>query len=359
MVVRAVPLADSSTDVPAGSSWPGRMRHVATFGLGGDAAVVALAGFLVRGGIALLALPGVVLPSIIGVAGAVGISSFAIDGSPTARLFMIVTVAIGAALVWLAVAGFVGSLVDVWLIEAAVDRELPAGRRRTMPEAGLVMDLVAIRGITLLPLTAALAWAGTRVYSAAYAELITPSNLVVPIFVRVIESAADAVVVIVAAWLVTETIAALAVRRMVLAGDGAWTAIVGALLHVARRPVSTVLTLVTWTSVSVLATAAAMAATATAFGWCLFAARIADPIAMTLGVGPLATTRDFRPVVFGLAALVVTAAWLAGAAISGIASAWRSAAWTSEVADSLSRRSAGHDAAGAPAEFPAPATTED
>jgi hypothetical protein len=336
--VRATRLAGATLEVPAGTGWPGRARRAFTFGLAGDNATVALAGFLVRGGIVLLTLPGVVLPSIIGVAGAVGISSFAIDGSPTRQLYVIVIVAVMAALAWLAAAGVIGSLVDAWLIQAAADDELTSSRTRPLPDSGLVIDLVAMRGICLLPLALATAWAGTRIYSAAYAELITPTNLVVPIFVRVVQSAADAVAVVVAAWLVMELVAGIAVRRMILGGEGVGSALRGALWQIATRPLSTALTLVTWTATSVVITAVAMGATATAFGWTLSAARLPDPIALTVGLGPLATTRDFRPVVFAAAAAVLVAAWLAGAAISGAASAWRSAAWTAEVQAALAGR---------------------
>ena len=54
-------------------NWLGRVRLAATFGLvGSDVPTVALAGFLVRGGLFLLLLPGVVLPSVLGIAGATG-----------------------------------------------------------------------------------------------------------------------------------------------------------------------------------------------------------------------------------------------------------------------------------------------
>jgi hypothetical protein len=322
-------------DVPAGPRWPGRARRAFLFGLDRDNAVVALAGFLVRGGIALLALPGVVLPSVIGIAGSVGISSFAIDGSPTRQLILLVELSVLVSLAWLAAAGFAGSLVDAWLIEAAVDRESAPGRKRPLPDSGLILDLVALRGVCLLPLAAAGAWAATRIYSAAYAELITPTNLVVPIFVRVVQSAADAVIVVVVAWLVMETIAGIAVRRMVMGGEGFGAAIGHAVVQVVHRPLTTILTALTWTVIGIAGTAAAMVATATAFGWTLDVARLGRPIALTVGLGPLSTTRDFRPVVFVLAAAAMAAVWLGGAALAGAASAWRSAAWTAEVASAL------------------------
>lgn len=314
------------------------MARALAFGLGKrDNVIVALAGFLVRGGILVLALPAVVLPSVIGLAGATGVDAFGIDGRPTALLIGIVFVGVVGVVVWLAVASFVGSLIDVWLIEAALDGAgTPVREGRPLPRTGLLIDMISVRGFCFLPLAGALAWASSRIYSAAYAELTTPTNLVTPLPVRVIESAADAVVVVFVAWLVTETIAAIAVRRMVLADHGVGRSIGGAIVQVVRRPLSTAGTVVTTAGVTLVATVLAVAATATAFDWCRVAARNEQPIAITLGLNPLSTTRDFRPVVFVLTALVLAMAWVAAAALSGMASAWRSAAWTGEVLASVS-----------------------
>jgi hypothetical protein len=339
--------ADARTDAWRGRSWPMRMGMALAFGVGElDAAVVALAGFLLRGGVVLLALPSVVLPSVIGIAGVTGIDAVGIDGRPTPWLFEIVVVFGGAVILWLALASLIGSLIDVWLIEATVDAtDRPVRRGRSLPEIGLLLDMVAVRGICLLPLAGALAWASTRVYTVAYNELTTPSNLATPLPVRIVENAADAVVVVALVWLVTETVAALAVRRLVLADGGVWASIVGTLVQIVRRPLSTVSTAVASTGASVLATAIALAATATAFDWCRIAARNQQPIAISLGFGPLSTTRDFRPIVFVLAGLILASAWVAAAALSGIASACRSAAWTGEVVTSLSGAQAGPAAA--------------
>jgi hypothetical protein len=338
VVERAELLADERSDARTGQGWAGRMARALAFGLGKrDNVIVALAGFLVRGGILVLALPAAILPSVIGLAGATGVDAFGIDGRPTAWLFEIVAVGVVGVVVSLALASFIGSLIDVWLIEAAIDGAgTPVREGRPLPRTGLLIDMISVRGFCLLPLAGAIAWAGSRIYSAAYAELTTPTNLVTPLPVRVIESAADAIVVVVLAWLVTETIAAIAVRRMVLADHGVVRSIGGAIAQVLRRPLSTAGTVLATTGATLLATALAVAATSTAFDWCRIAARNEEPIAITLGMGPLSTTRDFRPVVFVLTALVLAVAWVAAAALSGAASAWRSAAWTGEVLTSIS-----------------------
>ena len=213
------------------------MGRALAFGVGEpDTVVVALAGFLARGGIFLLALPSLVLPSVIGLAGVTGIDAFGIDGRPTAWLYEMVAIVIGAVVVWLALASLIGSLIDLWLIEAALDANgRPVGQGRPLPRIGLLMDIVAVRGICLLPLAGALAWASTRIYTAAYNELTTPSNLSTPLPVRVVENAADAVILVAVGWLVTETIAAIAVRRLVLSDGGVGRAIAGALAQTVRR----------------------------------------------------------------------------------------------------------------------------
>jgi hypothetical protein len=313
------------------------MWRAATFCLTDrEAPVVALVGFLIRGGIVLIALPSVVLPSVIGIAGATGVDYISISGEPTQWLVEVVLGASVAAVVWLTVAGLVGSLVDVWLVDMALDARRPATRGRLpLPRMALLVRLLAIRMICLVPLAIALVWAAGQIFSATYDELTTPTNLATPLPLRVVFAATSAVTVVAAAWLVTETIAAIAIRRQILAGNGIWRSLGGAAWQLVRRPVSTLLTVFISYSTSVVAVGLALVATATAFDWCRIAARNTEPIAVKLGIGDFSATRDFRPVAFALAAVAVALAWAAALVLSGVASAWRSAAFTHEVADAL------------------------
>jgi hypothetical protein len=348
VTARARRLADASRAGAIRPGWPGRMRLALGFALGEpDAAMSALAGFLVRGGIVPLALPAAVLPSLIGIAGIFGVSAFAIDGSPTPLLYEIAVLGVVAVGAWLVTAGVIGSLMDLALIRAAAGEEGGAGDGGGAGghatgdrglDVGLVIDMAAIRGICLLPLAAALAWASTRIYDTSYSELLAPSNLATPLVARVVLGATDAIAAVAIAWLIGETVAALAVRRLVLAGAGVRGALVGALAQCVKRPLATILTAVATFGGGVLLTGTVMAATAVAFDWCRVAARNPHPIALSVGLGPLTATRDFRPVAFGLTALALAAVWLAGAAISGIGSAWRNAAWTGEVVSALDDR---------------------
>jgi hypothetical protein len=315
---------------------------------GRDAPTVALAGFLLRGGIVLLALPSVILPSVIGIASLTGVDAISIAGQPTTWLVEVISLAIVLASAWLVAASLIGSLLDIWLIEmaAAVGRATAAGRaeqsgrdesdgRLTVPPLPLVLQLVAIRMICLVPIAVAFAWAATRIFNATYDELTSPTNLTTPLPFRVILAAGDAVAVVVVVWLGSETVAAIAVRRRVLAGTGIFRSISGAIGQIVRRPFSTLITCVVTYAASAVAIGLTLIATSTAFDWCRIAARNQDPIAIKLGFGAYATVRDFRPVVFALAALALTLVWALALAISAVTSAWRSAAFTTEVDDAL------------------------
>ena len=325
-------LAQDPPDDPARRRWVGRIRRAFAFGVADpDTATVALAGFLLRGGLVLLFVPSVVLPSAIGLAGAAGVDAFGIDGRPTAWFMAIVVVAAAAIALWLLVALTVGSLIDVWLIEAALDAQgHPARRSRPLPAFGTLLDLAGIRAVCILPVAAALAWASTRLYDAIYTELATPSNLATPLPIRVIQSAADAVVVVVLVWLASEVVGAIAARRSVLLGAGIVRSIWTAILQIVRRPVSSASTVIASYGASAVAIGLAMAATATTFDWCRVAARNQQPISETIGFGSFSTTRDFRPLIFLLAVIALAAAWIIAMAVSGITSAWRSAALTGE-----------------------------
>ena len=324
---------------PPARSRRGRARRVGesiAFGVSGrPAPLVALTGFLLRGGIVLLALPAVVLPSVIGLAEVTGVRAISIAGQPTWWLVEVVVAALVGTVIWLAIASVIGAVADVWLVDMAVDPSGSASRALPLPGRGLIFRLVAIRAVCAIPLVAALAWAAGRLFEATYNELTTPTDLAKPLPLRVVVAAAYSVAVVMVVWLATEAVAAIAIRRQILAGRGIWRSLADATFQVARRPLSTLVTVVFSYGTSFAATIAALFATATAFDWCRIAGRNSEPIAVRLGIGDFATTRDFRPVVFALATVALALAWAAALALSAVTAAWRSAAFTREVEDAL------------------------
>ena len=145
---------------------------------------------------------------------------------------------------------------------------------------------------------------------------MTPSNLTSPLPLRVALAAGDAVAVVAVVWLAAETIAAIAVRREVLAGGGTWRSVLGAAMEIVHRPISTLLTVVVSYATSAVAIGLALVGTSIAFDWCRIAARNQEPIAVKLGIGSFSTDRDFRPVVFALAIAALVVVWVAALAVS-------------------------------------------
>jgi len=336
-----VAVADRPADIacsdPVRRGWIERTRASLAFGaMDKDVIVVALAGYLLRGGIVLLALPSVVLPSVIGIAGASGLSAFAIDGHPTGWFVQIALAAGAAFSIWLLLAFLFGSVVDFWLIEAKLSgRKHATGEPRPIPESHFLIDMTGIRVICLVPLAVALAWASSQLYDATYNELTTPSSLATPLVLRVLEGASGAVLVVALVWLLSEVVGAIAVRRLVLFDTGIIRSLVDTLIQLVRQPISSVATVALSFGASIAATVIALAATAAAFDWCRVIARTENPIVVWIGLGSFGTARDVRVIVFVIAALTLGIIWMASLAVSGMASAWRSAALTGETAATL------------------------
>ncbi len=306
-----------------------------------SAAVIALLGFLSRGGVVLLMLPIVVLPTPTNVVSMTGIDAISIAGQPTPWLITTGLIAAVAAVAWIAIACLLGSLVDYWLVELATqgseiadgsDRPGTAGavaedRTLDLPSTRLLLKMAAIRFLTLVPMGIAIAWATTRLFVAGYDQLITPVDLATPLPIRIVAEAVDAVVVLVVVFLAVETVGAIAIRIQIRARAGIWRSLGRSLVLVVRHPLATMWTVATTYAGSVLAIGSAMFLCSVAFDWCRVAARNQEPISIWVGIG----TRDFRPLVFVLTACILAAAWLLAMVVSGVTSAWRSFSFTNLV----------------------------
>jgi hypothetical protein len=315
-------------EVAGSGSWLERIARAGRFAAADpDAVVLALSGFLLRGGIVVLAIPSVVLPSLIGLASVFGVNALGIDGRPTPWLISIVALGLAGAGLWLVAAVVVGSIVDVWLVRAALGGDARLVRRpQPLPGLGLLLDMAAIRVACLLPVGAAIAAVSQPIYSTAYDELTLPTNLADPLLVRVATRAAVPLAIVAVTWLITEMFAAIAVRRLFL-GAGVVGALTGTLGQIVRRPLQSLFTLIATSAVSFAALAVTTIATALAFLLCLDAARASSPVSVAVFL-------------FVASAVVLAFAWVVALAVAGIASAWRSAAWTEETASAWSRRAA-------------------
>lgn len=274
--------------------------------------LLALAAFLVRGGVLIVVVPLLVLPSPAQLASVVPVT---VSGTglahPTPALVAILVVTGLVTFAVVVTTTVVGTWLDAALVDAtAADEEVEAlaptaGLRRVPLESALEVRLTAH-----LPTAVALGFGAFAFTDALTAELLSPSPGR-PLLLQVLQRAPLAAAFVVVAWIVGEAWGGLALRRLV-----ATTSTLGALragLTDLVRP-SGLATLVVTSAVVALPVIALWLAARRAFDrlWPL-----------------LVEPADGGSVLLALGLLVAT--WLAGLWLLGIALAWRSAAWTAEV----------------------------
>ena len=271
---------------------------------------VALAAFLVRGGILVIALPVLALPSLAALSAVVAplLSGVALGDAtiPPIELFAGVAALVSAVVF---VTGLVGAWLDIALFRAASEAlggAVPTGRA-SLREA--LNARLTPHAITIL----ALGFAVFRLVTAGYEELTSPTTSPAPLAVRIVGHAPEAVAVLVLAWLVAEAVGGVALRRYVTDGTPrtAGSAVVAAIRGFVR--LASLATLVV-TDVVVLSLGGALWL-ATSTTWIRLADRLADG----------ATALDL-----GVALVTFIVAWLAGLLLLAAALAWRSASWTAE-----------------------------
>jgi hypothetical protein len=307
--------------------------------------LLALAGFLARGGIVLAVLPIVALPSPLGLSNMVApvILPLALG-----RVDAAVVVAIAAVIValasWLVLGGLIGAVTDLALIRdgiAAAREEGLTGLQGDDPEAEplddgrdgpIVRRILAVRLIAHIPSAVALSIGLVSIVNVTYAELTSPGDVATPLVVRVAARAARQIVAILVAWFLGEVAGGVAARRIVLDGDGVRTALGYAVAALVRQPRSTL--------VPALVTTAPLLAI---LGGTLGGARIAwlradDVLADPATDGPT----------LGLTLMTFVGIWLAALTLIGLLAAVRSAALTFEAVRSAAERQRTTPAFGAP-----------
>jgi hypothetical protein len=272
---------------------------------------MALAGFLVRGGIVLVLLPIVTVPTPAQLATAFSpaVSQLAFGGLTPVVLLGIVAGSI-VVLAVVAAGGLAGAWLDrEQLSSAAIDDELGVD---WTPLPTSLREALSVRLAAHLPTLAALAYATFRLVGATYDELTSPGDIAVPIVLRVVGRAPETVLFLVAGWLVGEAVGGLAVRHL------AAGATFGASLRRGARQLLTRRALATFGLMSVeLVAVVAPFLLAVSRAW----QQLRD-ILLVPSVDPL---------LVGAALLVLVASWILGLAVIGAALAWRATAWTAEL----------------------------
>ena len=284
--------------------------------------LMALATFLLRGGIVVVVLPILTLPSALALSNA-----FAPIVVPLALGRIEPAIVLGPAavvallLAWLIVGGRIAAAIDIALVRegaaAAVEEGVapaavpPATLRRP---SELAWRVLAIRLISWLPLALAVGLGVARIVEVTYVELTRPVDVTTPLVVRVAGEVVSHLGLIVIAWALGEVVGGVATRRATLTSDGHGTALAWAVATTAARPLSW---LVPWiATTALLAVVMGSTLAAAAFSW----TQAVDLLSDRLG----------NPMLALLTLLAFVALWLAAMLLGGAILAVRSTAQTFE-----------------------------
>jgi hypothetical protein len=280
--------------------------------------LVALAGFLARGGLLLLLAPILVLPTPSGLSNVLaGPIASLLFGAPSLGLILVIfgSVALGVA----AIVG--GTLVGAWAERIVVAASLEVGAEEGLvaatgpaPLRRGVAAVAAVRLLGLVPLVIALIAAAQPLYDAIYRQLVLPDDMAASLLVRVLGDIPLPLLFISVNWLLGDAAAALGVRRLLLEGRSIPMATLLGWLWLVRRWYRVIPMALATTGLVVLLVAPALLAAAT--GW----ARLR---------GLLVDGRDLLPIVGGIALFI--AVWIGGLVLAGAGATFRGAAWTFEL----------------------------
>ncbi len=295
--------------------------------------LLALAAFLVRGGILLFLLVVVSLPSLLVVSNVVvplvqPLALGSVDVETVAPIALLALAGLG----WLVGGSWIAAVIEIALIRAAraaaIEDGLPVGPRLASGR-WLSGRVAAAHLVAHVPLAVAIGVGSVQIGNVAYAELTHPFEIATPLVIRVAAGAIAPLAAIVIAWLAGEIVGALAARRIVLGGASVAGSLLGALGDVARRPASTLLPALGIIVILALDLAAMLGAVAVV--WTAARARLVDPSA------------EGWTVVVTLLAL--GGAWAASLALTGLVDAWRGAAATIDMERAAAARAirAGRD----------------
>jgi hypothetical protein len=279
----------------------------------------ALAGFLARGGIFVLAVPVVVLPTPTGISNVLAAPlTSVLFGAPSRALISLVA---GSVLITVAVL-VAGALVGAWAERSGIATALEvAGEEGLVERAGLpaapdaTRRVAALRLLGLLPLFAVLALSAPVLYAGIYHELILPDELQTPLVMRVLRDMPGQLLTIAATWLVADAATALAVRRLVLEHRSIVRAWAMGWAGLIRRPHRVLSTAIAALGVTLLAVVPAVVAAELA--WRRTRAVLSG---------------DGSPLELVLSVVLFVAIWLLCLLLAGATSSFRNAAWTYEMA---------------------------
>lgn len=274
----------------------------------------ALVGFLVRGGWLIVVAPIVVLPTAVGIANVVAplLEDLAF-GRNTADVVRGGGTALIVIVAWFVAGGLLAAATEIETVRrTAASAEL--GRVPAQPRSGGTGRVFGARVVALLPLLVALVWAAFRFVGVGYRELTNPSDVALPVALRIVIGAPDAGLAILAGWLFGEIVGAIAARRIVLEGDGVAAALGRGVRALRGHPARSIALAVL--SALMLVLVLAITAIASGTAWDALRGALAE------GDASIATS---------LILILFVGLFAGGLVLIGLVSAWRSAVWTVHV----------------------------
>jgi hypothetical protein len=280
---------------------------------------LALATFLLRGGLLLVALPIVVLPSPVGLGNLLApMLMTVVFGGGSVGVAVIVGLVVLAIVAWIVVGGLIAATLEA---EGArivgCDEELAdAGRGETAASAAswsprAAARILAARAATHVPTGIVLIWGSVRLIAVTYRELTSPFDVATPIALRVLRGAPEVIAAIVVAWMLGEMLGGIAARRISLGGAGVGRALRDAIVAVVRHPLAALVAFWVPTAGLILIVVPSTLAATAAWRTVRVAMRsLTDPLGPTLAV------------------LLFVAIWVVGLALIAVASGWRAAVWS-------------------------------
>ena len=179
--------------------------------------LLAIAGFLVRGGIVVFFVAIVTLPSPLALANVLEpIITPLYLGAMTPAVATYLVAAVTAFVLWIVAGSWLAAATEVVLVrdarQAAWDEGLPIGPE-TAPARMLITRATAAHLLALVPLAVVVAIASVQIYNIAYSELVNPTDSS-SVFTRVVLRAWAPILAILVAWIGGELTGGLAVRRI-------------------------------------------------------------------------------------------------------------------------------------------------
>ena len=278
--------------------------------------VLALLTFFLRGGILLVLLPIVTVPSAVGVGNVVGpVLTDLVLGDARTGILVLGGGGLLVLALWLGLGGWLAAAAEAESIRlVAADEEVGVSVVPVRPRQVATRILVA-RLVAWLPLLIALVVGSARLVIVSYRELTVPSAGGAPLVVRVAAGSIDALFLIAVAWLLGEVVGGLAARHVALRGRRIPGALREAIVDLVRHP----LAVLGGALVPLLALVAVLvpSAVATSATWGALRTTLSDDVGGLIQLGLV---------------ILLVVLWLGGLVLVGLVGAWRGAVWTVLVA---------------------------